>query len=398
MKGDCYLKDPETGKFMGSKPGCSHGGAEVSDELSQRAEREKGVIKQRVGAAAALGNLKPKDSELKDKAERLAREVNKGDLSFQEGLYQLSKGNAPFNRYAKAVDLLDRDPKYWRDIAKKGGSDEVDTLLTSFVGVPVTGVADYALNASNTKSGVQQISDQKSYRAAPNLDKETVAKEEQKRAENIDKRAADEDERKKFSYMKDPKKRTQCSGNECTTRASMYGDKLHTGITNPGTPERTKSGEYFNKYKYTAAMQPLHVDTIPYNQPAEKYVYAEVTNTGTKPPLTVIVKVNDRGPYTPVKVTDNGKDHYVNMEDPTKAIDLSPAAYAKIAGDNMNKGVFDVKLKFLDAEEGLRRYNEQNAQEANRRPAIDKKVHEAQCANDPGFRKKAINNCPNRKK
>ncbi|KWT92867.1 septal ring lytic transglycosylase RlpA family protein [Candidatus Magnetominusculus xianensis] len=397
MKGDCYLKDPETGKFMGSKPGCSHGGAEVSDELSQRMEREKGVIRQRVDAAAALGNLKPKDSELKNKAERLAREVNKGDLSFQEGLYQLSKGNAPFNRYAKAVELLDRDHKYWRDIVKKGGSDEVDTLLTSFVGVPVTGVADYALNASNAKSGLQQISDQ---RAAPNLDKETVAKEEQKRADNIYNRAANDKERNKFSYMKDPKNHTQCSGNECTTRASMYGDQFHKirKGSRKGQPRETASGEYFNKYKYTAAMQPRHVGAIPYNQSAGKYVYAEVTNTGTKPPLTVIVKVNDRGPYTPVSVIDNGKKHDVNMEDPTKAIDLSPATYVKIAGDKMNKGVFDVKVKFLDAEEGLRRYNEQNAQEANRRPAIDKKVHEAQCAHDRIYSGEAENNCPNRKK
>ncbi|MEO5359370.1 MAG: hypothetical protein H7843_02855 [Nitrospirota bacterium] len=86
-------------------------------------EKEKGVIKRRVGAAAALGNLKLKDSELKDKAERLAREVSKGDLSFQEGLYELSKGGSSLTRYTKAAELLDRDARYWKDIASKAGSD-----------------------------------------------------------------------------------------------------------------------------------------------------------------------------------------------------------------------------------------------------------------------------------
>ncbi|KWT91018.1 septal ring lytic transglycosylase RlpA family protein [Candidatus Magnetominusculus xianensis] len=372
MKGDCYLKDPETGKFMGSKPGCSYGGGEVSDELSQRVEREKGVIKQRVDAVAALGNLKPQDSELKDKAERLAREVNRGDLSFQEGLYQLSKGNAPFNRYAKAVELLDRDPKYWRDIAKKGGSDEVDTLLGSFVGVPVTGVADYALNVSKAKSGVQQIIDKKSQKSPPHLDSNKVYKTEKEWLDNIRNNATNFKKLNKEGRFNNTDKFTQCSGDTCKTQASVYGNKWHN--------KQTANGEIFDKNKFTAAMQRF------YTGGSYKDVYAEVTNTANG--KTVIVKINDSGPYVTAKVAGQ----LVPMPDPTRGIDLSPAAYGEIA-DKMGAGLLNVKVTFLSAEDGQRKYKEQNEAAEKRRPGIEQKAHDALCANDEEFRNDKNNNC-----
>ncbi|MEO5360175.1 MAG: septal ring lytic transglycosylase RlpA family protein [Nitrospirota bacterium] len=394
MKGVCYLKDPKTGKFVGSKPGCSHGGGEVSEELLQRVEREKGAIKQRVGVAAALGNLKPKASELKDKAERLAREVNNGELSFQEGLYQLSKGNAPFNRYAKAVDLLDRDPKYWRDIFLKGGSDEVDTLLTSFVGVPVTGVADYVMQLADAassmqtvsdaepirmaladaKSGVQQVRDEK-LQIPSGISKEELDATHEKWMRIIEERHHPKDSKsivKRGVY--DKNKHTYCHGNVCETQASLYGDYFDG--------RQTSSGPIHDKHGYTAAMQPTYVGKLDRKKP----IYAEVTNKANG--KTVIVKVDDTGPF-PVRDKDGGTPH----KDPTRAIDLSDAAYVKIT-DNMEKGVLDVSVKFLSEAEGKQRYDEQNKEVAKQRPEIEQKVHDALCKHDPKFKSEAKNKCP----
>ncbi|KWT92672.1 hypothetical protein [Candidatus Magnetominusculus xianensis] len=358
MKGDCYLKDPETGKFMGSKPGCSHGGGEVSDELSQRLEREKGITKQRVDAAAALGNLKPKDSELKNKAERLASEVSKGDLSFQEGLYQLSKGNAPFNRYAKAVDLLDRDPKYWRDIFSKVGSDEVDTLLTSFTGVPVPGVSDYVMKLADAKSGVQQINDQKPGLPSGKTPAQ-VKDEHDKWREDIKNVALDYNKDYKDKYTDD--KYTKYDSNKMDTNATFYN-----------LPNRaTASGAKYDKYAFAGAMQPIDVGKIPYNKKdASVYVYARVTNIvigkdgKEKEGKSVIIKINDRGPYTPI-VTDryigsDGKEKVKtkNMPDPTKAVDLTVAAYAAIT-DKDEAGKLHVKVEFLPKSQGQVKYEQQ---------------------------------------
>lgn len=220
MKSDvCYIQDPEAGKFMGSKPGCSHSGAEVSQNLLQRFEKEKGVIKQRVDVGAAAGTLTPKDSELKGKAEQLLYKLKTGALSYQEGLYELSKGNAPLSKYAKAEILLDRDTGYWRDILKKGGSDQVDTLLTSFVGAPLTGVADYVLNASDAKSGVQHISDQK-HGLPSGKTPQQVKTEHDKWRKAIKKRALDYN---KYKDMFTDDKYTKVDGNTIDTRATLYG-------------------------------------------------------------------------------------------------------------------------------------------------------------------------------
>ncbi|MEO5359750.1 MAG: septal ring lytic transglycosylase RlpA family protein [Nitrospirota bacterium] len=355
MKEDCYLKDPKTGKFMGSKPGCSHGGGEVSDELSKRLENEKAITKQRVDAAAALGNLKPKDSELKDKAERLASEVNKANLSFQEGLYQLSKGNAPFNRYAKAVDLLDRDPSYWRDIFSKVG---LDTLLNSFTGVPVPGVSDYVMRLADAKSDVQQINDQKPGLPSGKTPAQ-VKDEHDKWREDIKNVALDYNKDYKDKYTDD--KYTKYDGNKMDTNATFYN-----------LPNRaTASGAKYDKYAFAGAMQPIDVGKIPYNKKdASVYVYARVTNIvigkdgKEKEGKSVIIKINDRGPYTPI-VTDryigsDGKEKVKtkNMPDPTKAVDLTVAAYAAIT-DKDEAGKLHVKVEFLSKSQGQVKYEQQ---------------------------------------
>ncbi|MBF0458086.1 MAG: hypothetical protein HQK99_09345 [Nitrospirae bacterium] len=397
MEDACYIKDTKTGRFMGRRPGCSNNTGEASEKLLQKVEQDKSAIVRRVEAAAAAGTLQRQDSAAKDKAEELARAVNSGKMSYPEALYELTKDSRSSGRYAKAIDLLDRDASYWNGIRSKTGSDEVDTLIGSYAGAPVPGAADFALNLAGGKSGVQNMSDEKSYRPAPKLDHDTVSKEGKKQADDIKKKATNYDEINKDRHMEDPKNHTQCSGNECTTHASLYSDEFHkqTSGLEKGNPKHTASGELFNKYKYTAAMQPELVGRIPYNKDEGHHVYAKVTNLGTKPPQSVIVKVNDRGPYAPVKI--NGKS--APMPDPTRGIDLSQAAYAKIAGDNMNKGILNVKVEFLDSKEGLRQYNEQNARPENRQPAIDNKVREAQCLHDSDkFKNNPENHCPKSKR
>lgn len=370
MKSDvCYIQDSKTGRFMGSKPGCSHGGGEVSENLLQRFKREKDVIKQRVDSAAAAGKLMPNDSEMKGRAVELIYKIKNGELTYDEGLHALSKGNAPFSRYVKAVDLIDNDTSYWRDIFNKAGSDEVDTLLTSFVGIPVPGVSDYVMELAAAKSGVQKKGDKKSPTSPPNLDSNTVYQKEKEWLDNIRNKALNFKKLNKEGRFDNTDRFTKCSGNECTTQASVYGDKWH----NRGTA----NGEIFDKYKFTAAMQKFHTGG------SYKDVYAEVTNTANG--KSVIVKVNDSGPYVTAKVAGRGEP--LPMPDPTRGIDLSPAAYGEIA-KNPGDGLLNVKVKFLPADEGQRRYKEQNDAAAKRRPEIEQKVHEALFANDDKYREK----------
>ncbi|MEO5361950.1 MAG: septal ring lytic transglycosylase RlpA family protein [Nitrospirota bacterium] len=340
MKEVCYLKDPETGKFVGSKPGCSHGGGgEVSEEVLQRLEREKGITKQRVGAAAALGNLKPKDSELKDKAERIAREVNKGELTFKEGLYQLSKGSSPLNRYAKAVDLLESDLSHWKDIYSKGGSDEVDTLLGSYIGVPVPGVSNYVMKLADPTSTAQKEVDGEVHLPS-GKSREEVERELDKRLDDIKRRSVDFNKlNKKGRYNKS--EFTKYNGNNTMeTKATYYNLHGH----------QTTNGEIYDKYKFTGAMQPIDVGDL-HNG---KYEYAKVTNKVNGE--SVIIKINDKGPMTRIKV--KGQDEKVKLLDPTKALDLSVAAYAKITHED-GAGKLNVKIEFLSKSAGKAQYEEQ---------------------------------------
>lgn len=92
--------------------------------------------------------------------------------------------------------------------------------------------------------------------------------------------------------------------------ASYYGYKFHG--------KRTASGELFNMKELTAAHK-----TLPFN------TFVRVTNLKNK--KSVIVRINDRGPYSPKRI-----------------IDVSRAAAEKI--DMVQSGIIDVEIEVLVAE------------------------------------------------
>ncbi len=91
-------------------------------------------------------------------------------------------------------------------------------------------------------------------------------------------------------------------------KASWYGDKFHG--------KKTASGELYSIKKNTAAHKTLPFGTM-----------LKITNLESN--KSVIVNVNDRGPYIKNRV-----------------IDLSKSAFKKIA--TLNDGVIDVKIEVLD--------------------------------------------------
>lgn len=92
-----------------------------------------------------------------------------------------------------------------------------------------------------------------------------------------------------------------------TGNASFYGGKWHG--------RKTANGEIFDTYKLTAAHK-----TLPFG------TRVRVTNLSNG--KSVIVRINNRGPYSKGRV-----------------IDLSQAAFSKI--ENMSKGVTKVKLEIV---------------------------------------------------
>lgn len=95
-------------------------------------------------------------------------------------------------------------------------------------------------------------------------------------------------------------------------RASWYGKKFHG--------RRTASGEKYDMFAMTAAHKTLPLPT-----------YARVTNLANN--LSVVVKINDRGPFHPGRI-----------------VDLSYAAAAKI--DLLHHGSSDVLLEVLTTDQG----------------------------------------------
>ena len=90
-----------------------------------------------------------------------------------------------------------------------------------------------------------------------------------------------------------------------TGTASFYGGKWHG--------RKTANGEIFDTYKLTAAHK-----TLPFG------TRVRVTNLSNG--KSVVVRINNRGPYSKGRI-----------------IDLSQAAFSKI--ENMSKGVTKVKLE-----------------------------------------------------
>lgn len=90
-------------------------------------------------------------------------------------------------------------------------------------------------------------------------------------------------------------------------KASYYAKKFHGN--------KTTSGEKFSIYKLTAAHRTLKFGTM-----------VKVTNTDNG--KSVVVRINDRGPFTK-----------------SKLIDLSPAAFEELA--SLSKGVINVKIEVV---------------------------------------------------
>ena len=97
-----------------------------------------------------------------------------------------------------------------------------------------------------------------------------------------------------------------------TGKASWYGKKFHG--------RRTANGEKYDMFAMTAAHKTLPLPS-----------YARVTNTGNG--RSVVVKINDRGPFHPGRI-----------------VDLSYAAAAKI--DLLHHGSANVVLEVLTPEQG----------------------------------------------
>ena len=105
------------------------------------------------------------------------------------------------------------------------------------------------------------------------------------------------------------------------TVVSWYGPKFHGRLT--------ANGEIFNQNDLTAASP-----NLPFN------TFVLITNTENN--KSVIVRINDRGPY---KMNKNGKVLRPLRPHPTRKFDLSKRAFNEIA--NLDKGVIRVKYKIL---------------------------------------------------
>ena len=96
-----------------------------------------------------------------------------------------------------------------------------------------------------------------------------------------------------------------------TVKASYYGENHHG--------RKTASGEIFNMYKYTAAHKYLKFGTM-----------IKVTSLETD--KSVIVRINDRGPFI------KGRD-----------LDLSKSAFFEIAPSRLS-GIMKVKIEIIKKE------------------------------------------------
>lgn len=107
-----------------------------------------------------------------------------------------------------------------------------------------------------------------------------------------------------------------------TTDVSWYG---------PGFDgNTTANGEIFNQEDFTAASPILPFNTL-----------VEVTNSITG--KSVIVRINDRGPY---KMDKDGVVELPLTPHPERGLDLSKASFEAIA--ELDRGVINVTYKIID--------------------------------------------------
>jgi len=154
-------------------------------------------------------------------------------------------------------------------------------IITIFMGLIVTLFISLPIKAYNNKTSENVKKAEKKAKASEN-------------SENDVNTEIVKEELAKYSYFQ-------------TGTASFYGGKWHG--------RKTANGEIFDTYKLTAAHK-----TLPFG------TKVKVTNLNNG--KSVVVRINNRGPYVIGRV-----------------IDLSQAAFSKI--ENMSRGVTKVKLEII---------------------------------------------------
>ncbi|WP_296143812.1 septal ring lytic transglycosylase RlpA family protein [uncultured Flavobacterium sp.] len=110
---------------------------------------------------------------------------------------------------------------------------------------------------------------------------------------------------------------TSCSSSKSSATGKMYKKNAHASYyADKFNGKKTASGEKFSNSKYTAAHRKIAFGTK-----------VRVTNLANN--KSVVVEINDRGPWTP------GRE-----------IDLSIKAFMEIA-DNQNHGALRVSIEIL---------------------------------------------------
>lgn len=116
-------------------------------------------------------------------------------------------------------------------------------------------------------------------------------------------------------------------GPEVFTKASWYGTKYHGKLT--------ANGEKYNQNDLTCASPFIKFNT-------------KLLITNTKNNKSIIVRVNDRGPYNCYKDSITNKIRCYRPLEPhsTRGLDLSRAAFDSIA--NLDSGIINIKYKILN--------------------------------------------------
>jgi len=110
-------------------------------------------------------------------------------------------------------------------------------------------------------------------------------------------------------------------GNYTTTKASWYGPGFHGRVT--------ANGEIYSQDSLTAASPVLKFNTL-------------VRVTNLKNNKSVVVRINDRGPY---KMDKKGKAIFPLIPHPKRGLDLSKEAFKTISP--LTTGVINIQYTIL---------------------------------------------------
>lgn len=109
-----------------------------------------------------------------------------------------------------------------------------------------------------------------------------------------------------------------------STKVSYYGKNFHG--------KKTASGAIYNMWAMTCASPTLKFGTK-----------VKITNLSNN--KSIIVKVNDRGPYAVKRIGKGYKVIYPLKPHPERAFDLSKGAFMEIG--NIKKGILSVKYEII---------------------------------------------------